>query len=176
MDVVVWLRSLGLGRYEAAFRDNEINDTRGIKGRTERMAELAQERMRWRVPWRTVSGGTEHEASDLEHNEILALELFEGIGLDPVTAAALSTRNWQGRAARLVEITDDMMVAIDQLGWKVVPRDPLSPYRWPMAAHHDLCPDWCISAEEWEASPPGDAPLRPTLRLSARSEDAGRSV
>src|SRR5215813_8651063 len=24
MDVVVWLRSLGLGRYEAAFRDNEI--------------------------------------------------------------------------------------------------------------------------------------------------------
>jgi len=27
MDVVVWLRSLGLGQYEAAFRDNEIDDT-----------------------------------------------------------------------------------------------------------------------------------------------------
>src|SRR5215471_17324077 len=27
MDIVVWLRSLGLGRYEAAFRDNEIDDT-----------------------------------------------------------------------------------------------------------------------------------------------------
>ena len=27
MDVVVWLRSLGLGKYEAAFRDNEIDDT-----------------------------------------------------------------------------------------------------------------------------------------------------
>ena len=26
MDVVVWLRSLGLEEYEAAFRDNEIND------------------------------------------------------------------------------------------------------------------------------------------------------
>ena len=24
MDVVVWLRSLGLGKYENAFRDNEI--------------------------------------------------------------------------------------------------------------------------------------------------------
>jgi SAM domain (Sterile alpha motif) len=24
MDVVVWLRSLGLGKYEAAFRENEI--------------------------------------------------------------------------------------------------------------------------------------------------------
>ena len=27
MDVVVWLRSLGLGRYEAAFRNNEIDET-----------------------------------------------------------------------------------------------------------------------------------------------------
>ncbi len=27
MNIVVWLRSLGLGRYEAAFRDNEIDET-----------------------------------------------------------------------------------------------------------------------------------------------------
>jgi class 3 adenylate cyclase len=27
MDVVVWLRSLGLGKYEAAFRENEIDET-----------------------------------------------------------------------------------------------------------------------------------------------------
>src|SRR6516165_585510 len=26
MDIVVWLRSLGLGRYEAAFRDNDIDE------------------------------------------------------------------------------------------------------------------------------------------------------
>jgi hypothetical protein len=26
MDIVVWLRSLGLGKYEAAFRDNEIDE------------------------------------------------------------------------------------------------------------------------------------------------------
>ena len=26
MDVVVWLRSLGLGQYEAAFRKNEVDD------------------------------------------------------------------------------------------------------------------------------------------------------
>jgi hypothetical protein len=26
MDIVVWLRSLGLGKYEAAFRENEINE------------------------------------------------------------------------------------------------------------------------------------------------------
>jgi SAM (Sterile alpha motif) domain-containing protein len=27
MDVAVWLRSLGLGKYEAAFRENEIGET-----------------------------------------------------------------------------------------------------------------------------------------------------
>jgi hypothetical protein len=27
MDVVVWLRSLGLEKYEAAFRENEIDET-----------------------------------------------------------------------------------------------------------------------------------------------------
>ena len=27
MNIVVWLRSLGLGRYEAAFRDNELDET-----------------------------------------------------------------------------------------------------------------------------------------------------
>jgi hypothetical protein len=33
MDVVVWLRSLGLGKYEAAFRENEI-DARERIGKT----------------------------------------------------------------------------------------------------------------------------------------------
>jgi len=27
MDLVVWLRGLGLGKYEAAFRENEIDET-----------------------------------------------------------------------------------------------------------------------------------------------------
>ena len=27
MDIVVWLRSLGLGQYEIAFRENEIDET-----------------------------------------------------------------------------------------------------------------------------------------------------
>jgi hypothetical protein len=26
MDVVIWLRSLGLGKYEAVFRENEIDE------------------------------------------------------------------------------------------------------------------------------------------------------
>jgi hypothetical protein len=31
MDVVVWLRSLGLGKYEAAFRENEIEESVDLK-------------------------------------------------------------------------------------------------------------------------------------------------
>jgi hypothetical protein len=27
MDIVVWLRGLGLGKYEAVFRDNDIDET-----------------------------------------------------------------------------------------------------------------------------------------------------
>jgi SAM domain (Sterile alpha motif) len=27
MDIAIWLRSLGLGKYEAAFRENEIDET-----------------------------------------------------------------------------------------------------------------------------------------------------
>jgi hypothetical protein len=26
MDIIAWLRSMGLGKYEAAFRENEIDD------------------------------------------------------------------------------------------------------------------------------------------------------
>ena len=33
MDIVVWLRSLGLGQYEAAFRDNAISE-KGLPGLT----------------------------------------------------------------------------------------------------------------------------------------------
>jgi hypothetical protein len=27
MDIVLWLRSMGLGKYEAIFRENDIDDT-----------------------------------------------------------------------------------------------------------------------------------------------------
>ena len=32
MDVVVWLRSLGLGKHEAAFRENDIDELSNIPG------------------------------------------------------------------------------------------------------------------------------------------------
>ena len=40
MDIVVWLRSLGLGKYEAAFRENDIDET-VLPSLTERAPEAA---------------------------------------------------------------------------------------------------------------------------------------
>jgi hypothetical protein len=139
------------------------------------MAELEREadRKPWRLPWRTVRRGTQHEASDVRHNNNVAEEVFCGVRLDDVMAAALSADDWQDRAARFIEITDDLIVALDQLGWRLVPKDPSSEDRWPMAAHHDLCPDWCASAEEWDSrfDGQGEGPKRRTLRLVPNIDD-----
>ena len=45
MDVVVWLRSLGLGKYEAAFRENEIDETVLPSLTDENLKELASRRL-----------------------------------------------------------------------------------------------------------------------------------
>ena len=46
MDVVVWLRSLGLGKYEAAFRENDIDET-VLPGLTHETPEGAWRRLDW---------------------------------------------------------------------------------------------------------------------------------
>jgi SAM domain (Sterile alpha motif) len=40
MDIVVWLRSLGLGRYEAIFRDNDIDEAVLLSLTHENLKEL----------------------------------------------------------------------------------------------------------------------------------------
>src|SRR5689334_347291 len=39
-------------------------------------------------------------------------------------------------------VIDDLMIALDQLGWKLVPQCG-GDGRWPMATPHPLTPDWC---------------------------------
>ena len=46
MDIVVWLRSLGLGKYEAAFRENDI-DRDGSSRLNARDPEGAWRRLAW---------------------------------------------------------------------------------------------------------------------------------
>ena len=50
MDIVVWLRSLGLGKYEAAFRENEI-DERSLPSLTaEDLKELGKSAQHHTIP------------------------------------------------------------------------------------------------------------------------------
>ena len=42
MDIVVWLRSLGLGKYEAAFRENDIDKELGVTAVGHRLAARLQ--------------------------------------------------------------------------------------------------------------------------------------
>ena len=48
MDVVVWLRSLGLGKYEAAFRENEVDLTFSLSLRRITFASLLSHYPTWR--------------------------------------------------------------------------------------------------------------------------------
>jgi SAM domain (Sterile alpha motif) len=42
MDIVVWLRSVGLGKYEALFRENDIDDTVLLSLTAEDLKELGR--------------------------------------------------------------------------------------------------------------------------------------
>ena len=67
MDLWVWLRSLGLGKYEAAFRENEIDETVLLSLTHETLKELGVTAVGHRLklldecyrcstgPWRTTS-------------------------------------------------------------------------------------------------------------------------
>ena len=46
MDIVVWLRSLGLGKYEAAFRENDMDET-VLPSLTHETPEGAWRRVDW---------------------------------------------------------------------------------------------------------------------------------
>ena len=53
-------------------------------------------------------------------------------------------------ASAVLENVDDIMIALDKLGWKVVSQIPDLPFddKWPMSEHSDHCPRWCLSVEE----------------------------
>ena len=44
-------------------------------------------------------------------------------------------------------IKDEVVWAIDRLGWALVPKRPLepgeAPPKWPIYGPSDYCPDWC---------------------------------
>jgi len=82
MDVVAWLRSLGLGKYEAAFRENDIDET-VLPGLTlETLKELG-----------VASIGHRRKLVDA----IAALRTDAGLKVDQATRQLPQTRSQSGR-------------------------------------------------------------------------------
>ena len=80
-----------------------------------------------RVPWRKVRWGSAHEAEDLEHNEDLASAFTDAT------------------------MADDLCIALNLLGWKIMPTNLDNAARWPMCKRHELTPTWAESVDEQEA-------------------------
>ena len=76
MDIVVWLRSLGLGNYEALFRENDIDDTVLLTLTAEDLKELG-----------VTSFGHRRKLVDA----IAALRNADGVKTPPVEAAATTS-------------------------------------------------------------------------------------
>ena len=97
----------------------------------------------WRVPWTEVRHGTEYEEDDDWYNMDWAYTALNGWtdlwpGAITDTSADPDERYAQGEA-----IMDDVLIAFDMLGWKVVAKD--DPQRgFPIMGRRDeFVPDWC---------------------------------
>jgi hypothetical protein len=90
----------------------------------------------WRVPWRL--GGTKDDA---EHNEFLSFDLVNGGMLHELIEAAYEAETVDEAQQRRFEVVDDLMIALDLVGWAVVSKTD-NGLRFPMASSHPLAPAW----------------------------------
>jgi hypothetical protein len=95
----------------------------------------------WRVPWTEVRHGTEYEAGDTDHNADWAnVVLYGCLDLWADVIADASNDQWE-RYEQGVAIMDDVLIAFDMLGWKVVAQDdPEQGY--PILRDDDFRPAW----------------------------------
>ena len=95
----------------------------------------------WRVPWTEVRYGTEYEEGDTIHNVDWANVLLDGILDFWKDIIANAPDDPAERYAQGVAVMDDVLIAFDQLGWKVVNKE--DPQRlYPMLRGDDFRPDW----------------------------------
>ena len=102
---------------------------------------MQKARKPWRVPWTEVRHGTEYEESDVELNECWANLMLDGqfIWTEEMDAAP---DDLAGRLDQGIAVMDDVLIALDMLGWKVVSKDDPTA-RYPMLREDDFRPDWC---------------------------------
>jgi hypothetical protein len=88
MDIVVWLRSLGLGKYEAAFRENDIDETVLPSLTHETLKELAVASVGHRVKLLDAIAALRSDASG------------EARSGDPATTSSTPSARFEDRAER----------------------------------------------------------------------------
>jgi hypothetical protein len=96
-----------------------------------------------RVPWTEVRHGTEYEEGDEKHNVDWANVVLDGC-LDLWAAVIADTSDDPAeRYEQGVAIMDDVLIAFDMLGWKVVSKDDDPTHRYPILRDDEFAPDWC---------------------------------
>ena len=112
MDIVVWLRSLGLGKYEAAFRENEIDETVLPSLTHETLKELGV----------TAVG---HRLKLLDAIAALRSEAGGKTSVDAATTAGTPTAHPEDRAERRqVTVMFSDLVGSTALSARMDPEDP----------------------------------------------------
>src|SRR5262249_10126341 len=112
MDIVVWLRSLGLGKYAAAFRENDIDETI-LPGLThETLKELGVTAVAHRLKLLAAIAALRDDASD------------ENISVDSATASSRPSAHPEARAERRqVTVMLSDMVGSTALAARMDPED-----------------------------------------------------
>jgi hypothetical protein len=96
----------------------------------------------WRVPWTEVRHGTEYEAGDEEYKREWANILLGGECLD-LWAEVMADIDPSERYAQGEAMIDDVLIALDMIGWKVVAKDQPE-CGFPITGRQDeFVPDWC---------------------------------
>jgi hypothetical protein len=102
---------------------------------------MRKARKPWRVPWTEVRHGTEYEEDDVDLNMCWATLMLDGqfIWTEEMDAAP-DDPVWRWEQG--VAVMDDVLIALDVLGWKVVAKDDPA-HGYPILRDDDFRPDWC---------------------------------
>src|SRR6516162_429763 len=138
MDIVVWLRNLGLGKYEAVFRENDIDETVLPSLTHENLKELGVASFGHRVKLLDAIAALRSDASD------------RGPSSELKTAPAATSAAPEDRAERRqVTVMFSDLVGSTALSARMDPEDPLAKsFRTTRSASRKLC---VVLAVSWRS-------------------------
>jgi class 3 adenylate cyclase len=161
MDVVVWLRGLGLGKYEAAFRDNEIDETVLPSLTHENLKELGVTALGHRVKLLDAIAALRNEASGKAPSVEAA-----------TTSSIPSPHPEDGAERRQVTVMFSDLVGSTALSTRMDPED----LREVIAAYHKCAADIVQRFDGFLAQFLGDGVLVYFGYPKAHEDDAERAV